>query len=168
VVRGDVVVADGQLQDDLAPPHWTFSGFDGSFAVFADQFARPPLSIQALPGRSAAGAWVSGAGGAPAEPTAARVFSRDGARIVRSVADIPGWSATWQPRNGPATALAVQRDGLVQAVDVPPGPGVVTWSYSPPLWPAGLAASLAATALVLAFAAAPARTLISGRRPPRR
>jgi hypothetical protein len=168
VAGGDVVVADGQLQDDLAPPHWTFSGFDGSFAVFANRFAWPPLGIQALPGRSAAGARISGAGGPPAEPTAARVFSLDGARVVRSVADIPGWSATWQPRNGPAAVLAVQRDGLVQAVDVPPGPGVVTWSYTPPLMSAGLAASLAAATLVLAFAAVPARALTGGRRPPRR
>ena len=81
-------------------------------------------------------------GGAPAEPAAATVFSRSGARVVRSVSDIPGWSATWQPRHGPAAALPVQRDGLVQAVDVPAGLGVITWSYTPPLFPAGLALSL--------------------------
>ena len=33
------MVADGQLADVLAPPHWTFAGFDGSFAVFANQLA---------------------------------------------------------------------------------------------------------------------------------
>ena len=85
----------------------------------------------------------------PAEATAATVFSPYGARVVRSVAAISGWSATWQPRHGPAAALAIQRDGLVQAVDVPPGLGVVTWSYTPPGFPAGLALSLAAAALVL-------------------
>jgi hypothetical protein len=147
---GSVSVADGQLQDVLVPPHWKFAGLDGRFAVFANHFAQPPLRIEALPGRSVSGAWLRGSGGAPAEPATATVFSPHGARVVRSVTAISGWSATWQPRHGPATALAVQRDGLVQAVDVPPGPGVVTWSYIPPGFPAGPALSLAAAALVLA------------------
>jgi len=49
------------------------------------------------------------------------------------------------------TTLTVQRDGLVQAVDVPPGRGVVTWSYTPPGFPAGLVLSLAAAAIVFVF-----------------
>ncbi|HEY6296863.1 MAG TPA: hypothetical protein VIX15_14470, partial [Streptosporangiaceae bacterium] len=61
------------------------------------------------------------------------------------------WTATWRPRQGPAQALAVQRDGLVQAVDVPPGLGVVTWRYTPPDFAVGLILSLAATVLVLLF-----------------
>ena len=57
-----------------------------------------------------------------------------GARVVRSVAAIPGWSARWQPRQGPAPADR-PAGGVVQAVDVPPGLGVVTWSYTPPRFP---------------------------------
>jgi hypothetical protein len=151
---GTAFVADGQLQDALVPPHWTFAGFDGLFAIFANHDAQPPLRIQALPGRSVSGAWVKGSGGAPAEPAAATVFSPDGVRVVRSVAAISGWSATWHPRRGPATALTVQTDGLVQAVDAPPGLGVVTWSYTPPGLPVGLGLSLAAAALILALALA--------------
>ena len=170
---GSVFVADGQLQAALVPSHWTFASFDGSFAVFANQFAQPPLRIEALPGRSASGAWVRGSGGAPAEPTVATVFSPHGARVVRSVTAISGWSAAWQPRHGPATTLTVQRDGLIQAVDVPAGLGVVTWSYTPPLFPAALVLSLAATALVLLFllaalAAGRAGKLMSRSHPPRR
>ena len=146
-----MVVADGQLQDALVPPHWVLAGFDGPFAVFANRAAQAPLRIEALPGRSVSGAWVKGSGGAPAEPTAATVFSPHGARVVRSVAAISGWSATWHPRHGPATALTVQPDGLVQAVDVPPGLGEVTWSYTPPGFRAGLALSLVAAALVLSL-----------------
>jgi hypothetical protein len=148
---GSVFVADGQLQDALVPPHWAFAGFDGPFAVFANRFAQPPLRLQALPGRSVSGAWITGSDGAPAEPAAATVFSPHGARVVRSVDAISGWSATWQPRHGPATALTVQRYGLIQAVDVPRGLGVVTWSYTPPGFPAGLALSLAAAAVVAVF-----------------
>ena len=151
-----VVVADGQLADALAPPHWTFAGFDGSFAVFANQLARPTLSIEALAGpvgrgrvdnrrRRCAGRADGGHGVLPRR------------RPRRPLGgDIPGWSATWQPRHGPAVALAVQRDGLVQAVDVPAGLGVITWSYTPPLFPAGLALSLAATGVLLALLAFPA------------
>ncbi len=148
---GGVSVADGQLQDVLVPPHWAFAGFDGPFAIFANRFAQPPLRVEAPPGGSVTGAWIRGSGGAPAEPTTATVFSPHGARVVRSVAAIDGWSATWQPRHGRTVALAVQRDGLVQAVDVPPGLGVVSWSYTPPGFPAGLALSLAAAALVAAL-----------------
>ena len=148
---GSVLVADGQLQAALMPSHWTFAGFDGSFAVFANQFAQRPLRLEALPGRSTSGAWIKDSSGPPAEPTVATVFSPHGARIVRSAAAISGWSATWQPSHGLATTLTVQRDGLVQAVDVPPGLGVVAWSYTPPLFPAGLVLSLAATALVFLF-----------------
>jgi hypothetical protein len=146
-----VFVADGQLQDALVPPHWEFAGFDGPLAIFANHLAQPPLRIEALPGRPVSGAWVKGSGGAPAEPAAATVFSPHGVRVIRSVAAISGWSATWHPRHGPATALAIEPYGLVQAVDVPPGSGVVTWSYTPPGFLAGLALSLAAAALVCAF-----------------
>jgi hypothetical protein len=144
---GGVFVANGQLQGDLVPPRWTFAGFDGSFAIFANHRARPPLVIQALPGRPVAGAWIRGAGGAPAEPTAATVFSPHGARVVRSVTAISGWTATWQPQHGPAAGLTVQRDGLVQAVDVPAGLGVLTWSYTTPGFHIGLVLSCGAAAL---------------------
>jgi hypothetical protein len=148
---GTTFVADGQLQDALVAPHWTFAGFDGPFAVFANHDAQPPLRLEGLPGRSVSGAWVKGSGGAPAEPAAATVFSPDGIRVIRSVAAISGWSATWHPHRGPAVALAVRADGLIQAADVPPGLGVVTWSYTPPGFPVGLALSLAAATFVAAF-----------------
>src|ERR1700722_9489745 len=146
-----VVVADGQLQDALIPPRWHFAGLDGPFAIFANDLAQPPLRVEALPGRSASGAWVGAASGPPAAPTVATVSSPDGVRVVRSVAAISGWSATWQPRHGPAIALTVQRDGLVQAVDVPPGLGVLTFRYTPPGFPVGLGLSLVGGVLVTAF-----------------
>jgi len=166
VAGGGVLVADGQLQDALVPPHWDFAGLDGSFAIFANRSARGPLTLQALPARQAppaqqapparpvSGAWIRPVSGAPAEPTAATVYSPHGVRVVRSVAAIPGWSASWKPRNGPAVALTVQTDGLVQAVDVPPGQGVLTWSYTSPGLAAGLACSLAAAAVIVLLALA--------------
>ena len=146
---GRVYVADGQLQNALVPPRWGFAGHDGSFAVFVDRFAAGSLSLRALPGRQASGASVRRLAGPAAEPTAAGVSSPHGVRVVRAVAAIPGWSATWYPRGGRAVTLAVHRAGLVQAVDVPPGRGVVTWSYAPPGFRLGFALSLGAGLLVL-------------------
>jgi hypothetical protein len=147
-----VFVADGQLQNALQPPRWGYAGRDGPFGVFVDHFARRALSLSALPGRSTAGASVRPLAGAAAEPTAAAVISPHGVRVVRAVAFIPGWSATWHPAAGRATGLAVHRSGLVQAVDVPPGRGIVTWSYTPPRFVLGLVLSLAAAALILILA----------------
>jgi hypothetical protein len=146
---GKVFVADGQLQNALLPPRWSFAGFDGSFAIFADRSATGPLTVQALGGRSASGASVREVKGAADEPAAATVSSPHGARIVRSVAAIPGWTATWKPQHGQATALPVRRDGLVQAVDVPPGRGLLSWNYVSPRFAAGLTLSLATVVLLI-------------------
>jgi hypothetical protein len=149
---GNVFVANGQLQDALVPPRWGYAGHDGSFAVFVNHLARGPLSLEALPGRLAAGASVRLAGGSAANPTAAAVFSPHGIRVIRSVTAIAGWSATWHPRHGTPVTLAVSRAGLVQAVDVPPGRGVVTWRYQPPGFPAGFTLSLAAALILVLLA----------------
>jgi hypothetical protein len=151
--NGNVVVANGQLQDALVPPRWGYAGRDGSFAIFGDHLARGPLSLEALPGRPASGAWVRLASGSAANPTAAAVFSPHGIRVIRSVTAIAGWSAAWHPRHGRPVALAVGRAGLVQAVDVPAGRGVVTWRYQPPWFPAGFALSLAAAAFIVVLLA---------------
>ncbi|HEX3387822.1 MAG TPA: hypothetical protein VHT94_02180 [Streptosporangiaceae bacterium] len=146
---GRVFVADGKLQDALIPPRWGYAGRDGSFAVFVDHFASGPFRLQAIPGRPAQGASVRRVAGSAAAPAAAAVFSPHGARLIRSVAATAGWSATWHPRRGRAATLAVHRDGLVQAVEVPAGHGVVTWSYRPPGFRMGFALSLGATVLIL-------------------
>ncbi|HVT68993.1 MAG TPA: hypothetical protein VHF26_14680, partial [Trebonia sp.] len=151
---GQVLVADGPLQNDLLSPHWGMAGYDGPFAVFTDRDADGPLSVQALPGRSSSGASVRYTTSVPGDVTSATVSSSQGLRLVRSVADIPGWSALWRPARGQPATLSVQPDGIVQAVDVPPGRGTVSWRYVPPRFVPGLAVSLIAAALVLALAGA--------------
>src|SRR5262249_57385397 len=95
---GRVFIANGQLQNALVPPRWGFAGHDGSFAIFADHFARRPLSLAALPGRPAPGATVRRLAGPAAGPTAAAGVSPHRVRVIRAVAAIPGWSATRHPR----------------------------------------------------------------------
>jgi hypothetical protein len=46
----------------------------------------------------------------------------------------------------------VQRDGIVQAVDVPPGQGTVTWHYTTPEFTTGFGISLTATMVTLLLA----------------
>jgi hypothetical protein len=82
----------------------------------------------------------------------AAVSSAHGVRLVRSMAAIPGWTATWHPRHGPAVPLSVRRDGIVQAVDVPPGQGTVTWRYTTPRFGTGLAVSAAAALCIAGLA----------------
>lgn len=142
-------VADGQLQDALIPPRWGYAGRDGSFAVFVDRFSHGALRLQALPGRSASGASVRPVAGPATGPTVADVSSPHGVRVIRSVAATAGWSATWRPRRGAAATLAVRREGLVQAVEVPAGRGVLTWSYQPPGFRVGFALSVGSTALLI-------------------
>ena len=169
---GNVFVADGQLQDALTAPQWGLAGYDGSFAVFTDRLARAMFSLEALPGRSTAGAslWrVNGGGssGSAAEPAAVAVRSPHGVRVVRSVAAIPGWSATWHPRAGPPTKLDVGRSGLVQVVDVPAGQGILTWSYVSPGFRAGLVLSVGAAVLLLLLLVAARWSRLRIRRPER-
>jgi hypothetical protein len=167
---GDVFVADGQLQDALTAPQWGLAGYDGSFAVFVDHFARAMFSLEALPGRSTAGAslWrVNDASGTATEPAAVAVRSPHGVRVVRSVAAIPGWSATWHPQAGPPAKLDVGRSGLIQVVDVPAGQGILTWSYVSPGFRAGLVLSVGAAVLLLLLLVAARWSRLRIRRPER-
>jgi hypothetical protein len=163
---GTVLVADGQLQDALTAPHWGYAGQDGFFAVFADRRAAGPLSLQPAAGQTVSGASVRRVAGTTASPAAAAVSSPRGVRLIRSVAATAGWTAAWHPVGGVAVPLAVRRDGLVQAVDVPAGRGIVTWTYLPPGFRAGAALALAAVLVIAGLAAAAARGRSRRRRPP--
>jgi hypothetical protein len=154
---GTVFVADGQLQDALTAPQWGPAGHDGSFTVFVNHFARAMFSLEALPGRSTTGASirrVDDADDSVAGSAAVAVRSPDGVRVVRSVAAIPGWTATWHPVDGTPTKLDVGRSGLIQVVDVPAGQGILTWSYVSPGFRAGLVLSVGGGVLLLLLLAA--------------
>ena len=62
------------------------------------------------------------------------------ATVVRSVADIPGWSATGL-HDGHSSPVALHRDGLVQSFSVPQGTTLVTFAYDAPGLKAGLGLS---------------------------
>ena len=153
---GGSYVADGPLEAVLSGSHWRFAGDGGPLAYFANTRADPPLSLRPAPGDGAtAGASVRALSGPVLVPGSARVSSARGVRVVRAVAEIPGWSATWRPSTGGrAVTLPVQRLGLVQAVDVPAGDGVLSWHYSAPGLATGAWCTLAGGALALAIVGA--------------
>jgi hypothetical protein len=143
------VYADGDLRGVLVAPHWVLAGYDGEFAVYRNPRARGPLTLSARPGQTLAGASVTNVTGPPTSPARATVSSPAGVRVVRSVAAIPGWAATWHPANGHLVTLPVQADGVVQAVDVPPGTGTLSWHYAPPRLTAGLGISVTALVVIM-------------------
>jgi hypothetical protein len=151
--HGTNVVLDGELEDQLIS-RWTFEGDKGTLAVFSNRDPVAPLTLRPVEGRSLGRATVRALSGPTIEPTSAAVDSAHGAVVVRSLAMIPGWSATWTPSaGGPETALPIRASGLVQAVVVPPGRGVVTWRYNAPGLDPGLVLSLVGTLLLIGLLA---------------
>lgn len=156
----------GALDAALVPPHWTYAGRDGAFAVYRNLRARPPLTLEAVRGRGLGGATVTRTAGPALAPTAARVASPHGVWVVRSMDATPGWRATWTPTDGRGrtVSLVVHRDGIVQSVRVPPGRGTLTWRYQAPGLVAGAALSGVALVAVLALAAVAALAVVERRR----
>jgi hypothetical protein len=143
---GHRLIADGALQSALSSHHWHFAGNLDDYAVFLNPTATKPLTMQPLAGKSLGAASIRRLDGDPLLPMTADVSSPNGALVVRSVADIPGWSATWQPAGSAGKqTLPLVRHGLVQAVAVPPGRGTLRWRYHPP----GVTVGLVLTAVGL-------------------
>ncbi len=148
-------VLDGPLADAVVKGGWSFLGNLGPYAFFTNHHADPPLRLAPLPGsstRSLTGATVRAVAGSAVEPSAAAVTSPNGTEVIRSVAAIPGWTATWYPDRGSPRRLALRRHGLVQATVVPAGSGVVTWHYDGPGVQGGVVVTLAGLACVAALA----------------
>jgi hypothetical protein len=140
---------NGGIQDALSVRAWRFAGNVDGYAVFVNPTAGAPLTIRSTD----SSATVRRVTGDELMPTAAAVSSRSGATVVRSVAAVSGWQASWQPDGSSKhTSLPVHRDGLIQAVDVPAGSGTLRWSYVPAGWHSGLALTAAGIVLLLGYA----------------
>ncbi len=134
----------GPLASSATPPHWELAGSLGPYTVLHDSRASPALSST---GRASLRALAS-----PAWGTVLRVSVRapEPFTLVRSVADIPGWTATIDG-NGHVRPVKIRRDGLVQEVALPAGRYVVVFSYETPGLSVGLLASAAGCLALLAL-----------------
>ena len=132
---------DGALSGYLTAPHWVATGMIGPFAAFANERASRPFSLAPSSPRGPLGVRVvSSSAWTPTETVS--ITSGRRATVVRSVADIPGWSATGL-HDGHSSPIALHRDGLVQSFSVPQGRTLVTFRYDAP----GLRAGLGLTGL---------------------
>ncbi len=152
---GAVLSVQGTLADAISPTSWSYGGLVGPFVRFDNHHAAPPVEARAL--ESADPATATATAGPAVAPTSARVTSTAGAVVVRSVAMIPGWSASWTPSGGPARSLPVRRFDLVQAVRVPGGAGTLTWHYRAPGLLGGFVASVLGLLALLALVVVAAR-----------
>ncbi len=71
--------------------------------------------------------------------------SSTGGRIVLRDLDYPGWRATVNGRDAPMT----KHDGLFRAVDIPPGPAEIVWTYRPDSVRIGGAVSLVSLVILM-------------------
>ena len=159
---GSAYSLDGPLSADLTAPHWVAAGTIGPFAAYINRRASGSFWLSGWTGDAKSGFKVRVIASSPWTATeTVAVTSAAAATVVRSVADIPGWSAT-SDHDGRAEAIALHRDGLVQSFDVTRGTTLITFRYAPPGLKAGLSASgLGLTGmLVLALAA-----IVLSRRP---
>jgi hypothetical protein len=146
-VEDGAVALDGRMQNAVTPPHWTFTGTIGSFAVFRNAHPR-------------GWAWTTAqnAGDRPGQVRQLSAGRNDTQRflvqapnpvwLVRSEAPAPGWHATIQSvdatgthAEGAATSAQVDSLTVTQRVKVPAGDFVVTFHYVPASALAGLALS---------------------------
>jgi hypothetical protein len=133
---------DGPLAADVTLPHWRPAGQLGPYELIADTRAVAGYRLQApAVGTGRARSRIVADSESPW--TGDSVVTVDAAapvRLVRDVADIPGWQAVLR-MGGSVRNLALRRDGLVQAVLLPRGRDEVTFTYTAP----GLATGMAAT-----------------------
>jgi hypothetical protein len=146
---------DGSLRDAVTPGRWRFAGMIGDFCIFTQA--------------SAAGqAWVeNGPPGAahvvsstPWGDQVIRVTTTRPATLLRSEQFATGWQATvtTTPSHGGSAhhAVAVRRQGLIQAVPVPAGTSLVHFTYRPHRVLEGFVASALGFIALVALVAWPA------------
>ncbi|HWD24125.1 MAG TPA: hypothetical protein VG368_01560, partial [Acidimicrobiales bacterium] len=146
---GERLLLDGALQNQLAPPHWTFAGLLDGLTAFTNHSARGPAWLETTSGvRSDALGTVRTVSITPTDPTVMTVDAPHGAVLVRSEEYSHGWTARLHPiGGGPTIVLPVAKDGLIQKVSIPPGKYTVTWRYAP----LGVLVGLILTALGVAI-----------------
>jgi hypothetical protein len=149
------VALDGRLQEDVAGPHWRFTGTLGSFGAFRN--------VHTL-----GWAWITAPGGGPAGPGSAvtaqattesgsqRILVRTtgAAALQRSQSWSTGWRATIQrvaPGSGaplgPSASVPVTQSGVIQKVALP-GAGLYQVSFTYAAGSALLGVALSALATV--------------------
>jgi len=153
------VSLNGPLQYGVVPPHWTFTGMVGMFAVFHSSRAQGWARARAPGGGPpATGTSVTATAPGPYGRQTITVHAVGPVVLERSVAWTTGWKASVQMVGaggaGPSRSLTVRRNGVLQEVSLPgPGEYRVTFRYRPAAALVGLVVSALAAAALLAWSA---------------
>ncbi|MGH9058517.1 MAG: hypothetical protein ACRDZY_03230, partial [Acidimicrobiales bacterium] len=128
----------GLLHDAVTPPHWRYDATHQGWGFFTDTTAKGWLWTRSPSGGPPPPATTRIVRGPAYDPATVEVRSPRPVELVRSVSFAPGWTAAERPtrpgagRRGQAgTTVPVRADGPVQAVDVPAGDHLVTFTYHP-------------------------------------
>jgi hypothetical protein len=147
---------DGSLRDAVAPGRWRFAGMIGPFCIFTEASATGQAWVENGP--PGAARVVSST---PWGDQVIRVTTTRPATLLRSEQFATGWQATVTTvpsHGGPAGhhAVAVRRQGLIQAVAVPAGTSLVHFTYRPHRVLEGFVVSVLGFIALIALVAWPA------------
>ena len=158
------VALDGRLQDEVVPPHWTFTGTIGTFGVFRNDQVEGWAWVGTSTGGARSAGTVTAMAPDPDGDQQLSVHATAAALLLRSESWSPGWQATIRPvgatgaSHGPPAQprpTPVVRSGVIQAVRIPgPGDYVVSFSYAPTPAVVGLVLSAVAAGGLLVWAVA--------------
>jgi hypothetical protein len=136
---------DSPFQEALDSPQWHLVNTIGTFSIFKAKTVRPADWLR-LPTTGA----ITHVRNATWGDTWVTLHASAPVTLVRSTSYLPGWRATaLNVTTGKNTTLAVQRNGLIQQVDVPAGAWVVHFHYHAPYIELGLGASLGGGAILI-------------------
>lgn len=133
----DRLLLDGSLQGSLVALQWEYDGHLGPYTVFVNHDVDGAAWLQTARSRAVTGSQLGlGSVQITSESTSGgekmTVAAKRPALLVRSVAFEPGSTATLTPSGeGAVRVLAARQLGLIQAVRIPAGNYLVTWSYAP-------------------------------------
>jgi hypothetical protein len=152
-VGGSAFSPTGPLAAYVTPPHWKVAGTIGAYLWLSDTRAFGPLTAFSPSGARRVEARIRVLASSPWTPTeTVEVDTPQRVLLIRGVADLPGWQVTVVTA-GRAEPATLRRLGVVQAVELPAGRSVVTFTYDPPGLTLGSALAAAGCALSLALLA---------------
>jgi Bacterial membrane protein YfhO len=142
---------DGSLSSALRPGGaWRQAGTVDGYTLYVRQAPATPYYLEAPGGRTAVRTGGSVKVLAQSDNAASiRLHTSSPAVVVRDVAWDGGWTASVSTNGGPPKTAPVERHGVVQAVKLPAGTDVVSFSYEPRHWAVASAISEGAAFLLV-------------------
>jgi hypothetical protein len=145
-VDGQRYELDGSLSTTLRPGVWRqIPSIQGYSVLLRLKGATPLYTLTRDGGRGASAKVLE----SQTKVEKVRVKTGVPLTVVRDVAWDAGWRGSVQVNGGPARSVPVSSHGLVQAIKVPPGEDLVTFTYTPPHFLLGSILSVGSVGVLL-------------------